>query len=435
MNKELRIIGLLFITLAFTILPTYAAISVNDSKLYGVNKTSNITAIEIPSNKNTYIITPDTNPCDANVLKYTTLNKYTKNYYTLITYMKKFEKSGGGTLILKKGTYTISNTVPIPSNVNLILENGVVINKGTHTGTTKFQSSSTIFQLVQPSKLKTNCAYSKYDGVKNVNIIGRGTSIINLEYLLNDIAIVCGHNQNIQIQGITFKNMNSGHFIELDATNGMNISNCKFLGSKASSKLDKEAINLDTPDINTKGFNNIWSSHDKTPNNNIIIENNIFDTLDRAIGTHKYSQHETNGKYVSGKGQVYHTNIIIRNNFISNMRSDAIRVLNWKNSQIINNNITNITKNSKNYRAILVSGGINLKIKYNYFENIIRPIQIMAFKNTGVGSMYSITYNSLTQTNFSDIKFNLCYKLTETFVRYSNTYPNFTNEIKIPLLT
>ena len=129
-------------------------------------------------------------------------------------------------------------------------------------------------------------------------------------------------------------------------------------------------ISLNT---NTKGFNNVWSSHDKTPDNNIIIENNVFNTLDMAIGTHKYSQHQTDGKYVSGKGQVYHTNIVIRNNIITNMRSDAIRVLNWKNSQIINNYISDITKNSMNYRAILVSGAINLKIKYNRFENMNRP--------------------------------------------------------------
>ena len=42
--------------------------------------------------------------------------------------------------------------------------------------------------------------------------------------------------------------MYNGHFIELDATNGMNISNCKFLGFKASSERYKEAINLDKPE-------------------------------------------------------------------------------------------------------------------------------------------------------------------------------------------
>jgi hypothetical protein len=433
MKIKLKILILLFITIAFATIPTYAAGSTS-SGVYGVNISHTTPSIIIKNISNTYTIKNTTNPSDSNVLKYTTLNKYTKNYYTIITYMKKFESLGGGTLILQKGSYTITNTIPIPSNVNLIFEDGVVIKKGSYSGTTKFQASSTIFQLVQPSKLHTIGAYSKYNGVRNVNIIGRGTAIIDLRYLYDDIAIVCGHNQNIQIQGITFKNMNSGHFIELDATNGMKITNCKFINSKASVNYIKEGINIDTPDVNTKGFNNVWSSHDKTPDNNILIKNNVFNGLDRAVGTHKYSQYTTNGIYVTGKGQIYHTYIYISNNIITNMRSDAIRVLNWKNSLITNNYIANITKNSSNYRGILASGAINLTIKYNYFVNINRPIQIIVFKNTGDGSMYSATYNNLTQTNFDDMSNNLCYLVTETFVRYSNKL-DFSDQIKIYLKT
>ena len=434
-NQKSKILILLFITLTFAILPTYAAVSPGDSNIYGVNKTSTTPAIEVSNAPSKYTITPSTKPNDASVLRYTTLNKYTKNYYTIITIMKKFEKSGGGTLILKRGTYTITNTIPIPSNVNLILEDGVIIKKGTHTGTSKFSASSTLFQLVKPSKIKTVRAYSKYNGVKNVNIIGLGNSIIDLRYLYNDVALVCGHNKNIQIQGITFKNMYSGHFIELDATNGMKISNCKFLNAKDSSGLYKEAINIDTPDGNTKGFNNIWATNDKTPDYNIVIENNVFNNLERAIGTHKYSQYTTNGKYVTRHGQIYHTWIIIRNNYITNIRSDAIRVLNWKDSQITNNYISTITRNSQNYRGILASGAINLMIKNNYFQDMNRPIEIKAYKNTGAGSMYSVTYNSITDINFFDMTYNLCNQVTETFARYSNILHVYTNERLIPLLT
>ena len=435
-NIKIKLIILLIVLiLAFLTVPTYAENSkIINNSTYGL-KNVTTSPITVTNTTKVYTITPNTKPCSKQVLRYTTYNKYTKNYYTLITYMQKFEKYGGGTLILKKGTYTISNTVPIPSNVNLILEDGVTINKGTVTGTKKFTASESIFKLVPPSKLKKSGVYSKYNGVKNVNIIGKGTAVINLRYVKNTIALVCGHNKNIQLQGITFLNVNCGHFIELDATNGMKISNCKFMGSKPSSKLDAEAINLDTPDRNTQGFHAVWSTYDKTPDYNIIIENNIFKGLDRAIGTHKYSQVKTNGKYIVNKGQKYHTKIIIRNNIITNTRCDAIRILNWKDSQITNNYIADVTKNSHNYRAICASGAVNLTIKYNYLKSMNRPIEILPTKNTGTGWIYSITYNNITHANIADMKYNYCVCVADNFARITYKYKDYRNTRKIYLLT
>ena len=346
--------------------------------------------------------------------------------------MEKFQKSGGGTLKLKKGTYIISNTVPIPSNVNLILEKGVIIKKGSKTGTSKFKASTSIFQLVAPSKLQKKAVYGKYNGMVNVNIIGEGNCIIDMRFKKDNVGIICCHNKNINIQGITFKNLYSGHFIELDATDKMTITNCKFLGSKASKGLNKEAINIDTPDKITKGFNNKWSKKDKTPNNNILIENNVFKQLDRAIGTHKYSQNKYNGKYVVNKGQIYHTQIVVKNNDISNMRSDAIRVINWKDSEIINNNIYDLPKNSKNYRGVLATG-VNITIKYNKFSNMMRPVQFFPSKNPGAGSLYSITYNDLNSQNENDLQYNLCWNLDESFTRISNIYNYFMYAQQIPM--
>ena len=42
------------------------------------------------------------------------------------------------------------------------------------------------------------------------------------------------HNKNINIDGITFKNMKYGHFIEMDASNNVVVNNCTFTGYKAS---------------------------------------------------------------------------------------------------------------------------------------------------------------------------------------------------------
>lgn len=425
----LMIIGLLFIlSSVHSVESTSTSLGSSDSA-YGIDKNKISKNIAISSNKK-YVITPTSKNIDKEIAKYTTYNKYTKDYYNILGYMKKFEKSGGGTLVFKKGKYTITNAIPVPSNVNLVFENGVVIEKGLKTGTSKFKASESMFQLVHPSKLKSKNLYKKYNGVRNVNFIGKGTATIDLKYA-SATAIVCGHNQNINIQGITFKNLYSGHFIELDATNKMTVTKCKFIGSKATSKFNAEAINLDIPDKNTKGFNFAWTSNDKTSNNNILIENNAFNTLDRAIGSHKYSQNKYNGQYVANKGQIYHNKIIIRNNKITNIRSDAIKALNWKNVEITNNYIEKIPKNSKNYRGILANGVINIKIKNNYFVNMYRPVQIMPTKNNGVGSMYAITYNTITNENLNDLKNNLCSKVSENFVYVSNSMTSFYKNVPV----
>ena len=61
--------------------------------------------------------------------------------------MEKFQKKGKGTLILKKGTYTITNTIHVPSNVTIIFEKGVKIVKGTKTNKKKMPAAITLFQF------------------------------------------------------------------------------------------------------------------------------------------------------------------------------------------------------------------------------------------------------------------------------------------------
>ena len=80
-------------------------------------------------------------------------------YFTIRSYMEKFQKKGKGTLILKKGTYTITNTIHVPSNVTIIFEKGVKIVKGTKTNKKKMPAAITLFQLIRPSNAK------KKDGI------------------------------------------------------------------------------------------------------------------------------------------------------------------------------------------------------------------------------------------------------------------------------
>ncbi|MFW5629237.1 MAG: right-handed parallel beta-helix repeat-containing protein [Acetivibrio ethanolgignens] len=367
----------------------------------------------LAAEKPTYTVSPGSAPYKKTYTNYTTYNKYTKHYYVLRSYLEQLEKKGGGTLVLKKGTYNISNTLYIPSNVTIQLKDGVVINKTTKTGTKKFPASGTIFQCISPKKASKEGSVSGYNGAKNIKLIGEGKAVIDLKYVEGAIAVVMGHNQDISVSGITFRNMKNGHFIEMDAAWKVLVENCTFQNHQASPKKNKEAINLDTPDKNTDGFHEIWTTYDCTPNKDVTIQNNTFLSLERAIGTHKYSENQL------------HANIRILNNTIDGCEQDAIRVMNWDSPVIEGNRISNVAGGTGKYRAILASGVKNPVFMNNTIANVARPIQIMPWKNSGAGESYGIIYNELSEENIAAMQKNTLINVSENFIRYNTIYKEF----------
>lgn len=363
-----------------------------------------------------FVINPKSKPFLNMFVSYDTYNEKTKQYYVIRSYLEHLEEIGGGTLTLEAGTYHITNSLYVPSNVTIILKDGATIAKSDDTGLADFPFATPIFILAAPSRSKTENAYGGYDGESNIRILGEGNAVMDLNYVLDAIGIVLGHNQNVTISGITFRNMYSGHFIEMDASKNVIIENNTFKDHKAYASEYKEAINVDTPDATTGGFNHIWSNHDCTPNKDIFIRNNRFDNLGRAIGTHKYS------------GGKYHENINITDNIITNTASDAIRIMNWSYPVIKNNTISGVNNGEGIECAVLASGVIHPTITKNTFEDVARPIWIMPWKNKDAGSQYDITYNEVTSEDFALMKDNTLIRVGENFVRYNRTYNVFDKD-------
>lgn len=372
--------------------------------------------------KKEYKVTPETTTLNKEFLLRASFTPQTKQYYALRSYMEQLEKQGGGKIIFTKGIYTISNVLYVPSNVTLEFEDGTEIRKGDETGTTVMNPSSSIFQLIRPSLSKKERVVSGHNGEKNISFIGKGKVVFNLNYKLSSFAIIMGHNKNIHVSNIEFRNMNAGHFIEMDASEDVTIENNKFIDSKASDRNIKEAINIDTPDKTTLGWSSKWSNFDCTENNRVNIVNNVFQNLDRAIGTHKYS------------GGHLHTNVVIRGNKIDKMRNDAIRVMNWKTPIIEKNDIRNVAVGNPKKRGILSSGAINPKIRDNTFTNVGRAIQFIAWKNTGPGEQYDEIKDVLTEEEKELLKTNQLYNTTESFIRISPIYSVYNKPEKIILV-
>lgn len=380
--------------------------------------TTEARAEEKQAASSSYTVKPDSKPYQNKWINHGNYNSQTKDYFLLRSYLEELEKEGGGTLTLQAGTYRICNTLYVSSHVTINFEDGVIIKKTNQSGTTSMPSSSSIFQLVGQSKSKIEKAYGGYEGEKDIQFIGNGEVIIDLDYKKDALGIVLGHNDGVSISGITFQNMNSGHFIELDASKNVIIENNTFRNHKASYSGRKEAINLDTPDKNTGGFNFVWTKYDCTPNKDVIIRNNGFSNLERAIGTHKYSE----GKY--------HENIQLLDNTIENMDSDAIRIMNWKAPIINGNKIKKVADGRGTDRAILASGVIHPVITENTFEDVPRPIQIMPWKNNGSGkdSEYEITYNIVDETDIESMLKNNLIRAGEHFIRINKTYNQFIRD-------
>lgn len=352
-------------------------------------------------------------PVDKKYQKSKNYNLKSKHYYLLRSYLELLEKEGGGTLTLSAGTYEICNTLYVASNITIYLEDGVVIRKTDDTGTESMESSFSLFQLVAPSKAKIPGVHSAYDGASGIQLLGEGNATIDMNYVSGAIGIIFVHNSGITVRGITFTNMQSGHFIELDASSNVLIENNTFSGHKPSKSGIKEAINLDTPDRKTGGIHVNWTSYDQTPNREVVIRNNQFSNLERAIGTHKYSE----GKY--------HENIQILNNTIENTESDAIRILNWKTPTITGNTISNVDDGRGTKRAILASGLIHPVICDNTFKNVARPIQLMPWKNNGAGSEYNVTYNVVDYSEIELMLKSILVQVKEPFIRVNQVHNVF----------
>lgn len=370
------------------------------------------TQMEAKAKTPTYIITPSSKPYNVTYSKYSTYNQHTKHYYVLRSYLERFEKTKGGKLILKKGTYTISNTLYVPSNVTIQLENGAKLVKGTKTGTSQFKAASSMFQLIAPSKSSKKGVYGKYNGEKNIQFIGKGTATIDLNYVEKGIGIIMGHNQNVLVDRIQFRHMNYAHFIEMDASKNVTVKNSTFKYAKDPLYSVKEAINLDTPDRSTKGWSQEWSKFDAQPNSHVLIENNTFEDIPRAVGTHKYSYKKL------------HDRITIRQNKMVNLRSDYIRALNWSNAVIEKNTFTMSSKNKRNevVKGIAASGTKNPTIRNNTFNYMAISMMFFTFSNTGGGT---------TKKVFADLsKANKEALMTNTFKNLKTPYIQIRDNIQ-----
>ena len=335
----------------------------------------------------TYTVGPNSKP-----LKGFNTNANNHGYFLIRSYMQKFEH-GGGTLVLKKGTYKISNAIFVPSNVTIKFKSGVKLVKTNGP-------SSSMFQFLADSKYNSGRKNitSKYNGEHNIKFIGSCKVILDMKnknpHGANAIGIVMANNKNVTIKGITFQNVKKGHMIEMDGCKKVTIEKCTFKNMKTNKYKNKEAINLDTNDEKTGSFTQEWSKKDKTPNSNVTIKKCTFKNLMRAVGTHRYS------------GGKYHTKIKFISNTVKKVNT-PLGMLNWKNSTVKNNKFTNCKANSKFNYVIMMAGVKNMTFTNNTFLNCKGKYILKIYPTyQTIYQSYPATVSKLTAANLKALKKN-----------------------------
>lgn len=349
----------------------------------------------------------------SGIARFHTINRYTRQYYMLRSYLEYFEATGGGTITLSPGEYRLPSTLYVPSHTTIALSAGTVLTKTNKTGTRKFKASKSMFMLIRPSLGKRRGAVGGHGGETDITFAGAGggRSLINLSGIRNTLGIIAGHNQRVRISGITFTNMNNNHFIEMDACADCSVTDSQFTNATANTRRSAEAINLDTPDALTDGFGSPWSNLDATPNEGVLIAGNSFTNLVRALGTHNYSADR------------FHADVVVRDNYFSGFTNDPIRIMNWRDPVITGNTFDNVScpGHGNDCRAILASGAINPIISNNRLTNMVRSFQFMPWRNAGKAAVYPTTYNQLTDASRAALATNVAGPgLVESFVRISS---------------
>lgn len=134
------------------------------------------------------------------------------------------------------------------------MNDGVKVVKSIDTRTNKLAPSKSIFDLISTAKSGKNAAVTKYSGEKSIKIIGKGSATIDFNYVEGAVAVVVGHNYNLTIEGVAFKNMIGGNFIKIGGSSKVYIKKNTFMSHKATDSSNNEAISIEVPDSKSKSF-------------------------------------------------------------------------------------------------------------------------------------------------------------------------------------
>ncbi len=251
-------------------------------------------------------------------------------------------------ITIPAGNYTASSQLKLWSNTWLYM-NGVTIER---------TSGYNMLRFGNVSDLNGNPA-TGYNGFSNIHIEG-GT--FDGGGFANAIMQI-GHSKDIEIKGVTYKNVGNSHMIEMGGCSDVTVEDCTFRDFKGtwSSKTNYEALQLEIVTTRGSHFAGYPNNNDETPCKNITVKGCTFKNLQRGVGSH------------TGIVNSYFTNIVIEGNVFENITGFAVIATNYLNSTIHNNTIKNCGSGSV-YNSFL-------KASKNFYPSQIKSNSHTAYTN------------------------------------------------------
>jgi len=234
-------------------------------------------------------------------------------------------------------TYAITDYLNVLSGTTIVAH-GATIKNTADRGLAKFYRN-------------TDNALTGYNGHSNIRVYGgiwdqnasdgtTGTATsLNNGFLLS-------HNNNVVFDGVTIRNVSSGHGIDMVGVQNVKVLNCRFEGFRDNtvdqSSGFREAIQIDWA-IPLSGIN---GAMDGTPCKNVLVQGCYFGPSDRLGGFGRAV-----GSHTSYDATTYAQNIQILGCRIEATLQEGIRAYAWK-SAVIADNVVSGTGSA----GILVTG-------------------------------------------------------------------------------
>ncbi len=215
------------------------------------------------------------------------------------------------TVKLPKGDYCLYQSINLYSNTVFDLSDSVI---------TRAQGCGSMIRF----GTSKDVVYG-YEGYKNVTI-KNGT--FDAKNIGGSSLVRFAHASNVEISGVTFKNTTDvQHLLTFAACENVRVKDCQFRDMKITEDLagyNCEAVQID---ILKEGYFT-YPAYDGTPTKNVSVTGCTFENVPRGLGTH------------SAIAGYYFDNMVFENNTFNNVDSYAIRVVNYINSTVSDNVIT-----------------------------------------------------------------------------------------------
>lgn len=276
---------------------------------------------------------------------------------------KELEK--GIRVIIPNGIYEITEPLRVYKNTHIIMDdetillrkhlNAILIN-GDHQAT-----------------------YGGYDGHGFITIEG-GVLDGNVNEFTNGFNMTMfGRASNITFKHVTFKDVIESHAVDMVSCKDVLFSYCKFIGYRASTDgVYREAIQIG--EHTTDGFSE-FGTYDSLGCENITIEHCFFG----ASGTFNTTSYSTGIGQHSAVHDIFHNNIVIKNNVFEGNKYAGIRLYKHNNTRIENNIFSNClngivistpwtnsysTQDVYGVQQVIPQAGKNFTVSNNTFEKI-----------------------------------------------------------------